>query len=212
MADEATDALIPEAPSTEDAALTEAPAPTPADVVERERYENLRREFDRKNALLDRATKGDVEAIRALGFEYDEPDADPTPVEDYEDPYAPKLTAHDKELAELKAWKQQVEAEKVANSIRSHVDSLSTEHGVELTDRDKEIIFSQAVGGDQISADQTEAAFKAHVEWRNALLESVQAKPAPPRPGTGQAATKQPDLDNPQERHAWMMARLNGDA
>lgn len=206
MADEANEALIPETPSTEAAAPTEAPAqPDPYE----KRYADLRSEFDRRNSLLDKARNGDIDAIRALGFEVDAPEPDPTP-EYEEDPYAAQLTPLQKELEELKAWKQEQEAAKVASSIRSHVDSLSTEAGVTLTDRDKEIIFSQAVGGDQISAESTEAAFKAHLEWRNALLESVQAKPAPARPGTGQAATKQPDLDNEQERIAWMSARLQG--
>lgn len=209
MADEATDALIPEAPSTEAAAPTEAPAPDPYE----KRYNDLRSEFDRKNALLDRATKqGDVEAIRALGFEYDEPEPeDPTPNE-YEDPYAEKFSAQEKQLAELTQWKQQQEAERVASSIRAHVDSLSTEQGVNLTDKDKEYIFAQAVGGEQIGADQTKAAFDAHVAYVNSLRQSFEEEYIPTktttRPGTGQAASKQPDLDNPQERREWMKAQL----
>jgi Skp family chaperone for outer membrane proteins len=137
MADEATDALIPEAPSTEAAAPTEAPAPDPFE----KRYNDLRSEFDRKNALLDRATKqGDIEAIRALGFDYEEPE-DPTPEYVEEDPYAAEFAQTKKELDELKQWRQAQEAERVASGIRSHVQSLAQEAGLELSDYDKEVIF-----------------------------------------------------------------------
>jgi hypothetical protein len=74
---------FPRHPSTEAAAPTEAPAPDPFE----KRYNDLRSEFDRKNALIDRATQGDIEAIRALGFDYDEPE-DPTPEYVEDDPYA----------------------------------------------------------------------------------------------------------------------------
>lgn len=206
MADEATDALIPEAPSPEVAAPTEAPAPDPYE----KRYNDLRSDYDRRNSLLDRARNGDIDAIRELGFEVDAPD--PTPEEEYDDPYAAKLSEYEKQIAELSQWKQQQEAEKAAISIRSHVDSLASQAGVELTDRDKEIIFSQAVGGDSINPEATEAAFKAHLEWRNALLESVAHRETPDRPGTGQAAIKQFDPVNAtdEERLAYMEARLKG--
>lgn len=208
MADEATDALIPEAPSPEAAAPTEAPAPDPYE----KRYNDLRPQWDRTNTLLNRARNGDIEAIRELGFDVDADEPDPTPeVEEYEDPYAAQLTQTQKELAELKQWRMQQEAERAASALRAHVDSLAQENSVELTDRDKEIIFSQAASGESINPEATEAAFKAHLEWRNALLESVAQKETPDRPGTGQAATKQPDLDNPQERRAYMKAQLYGD-
>jgi hypothetical protein len=204
MADEATDALIPEAPSTEAAAPTEAPAPDPFE----KRYNDLRSEFDRKNALLDRATKqGDIEAIRALGFDYEEPE-DPTPEYVEEDPYAAEFAQTKKELDELKQWRQAQEAERVASGIRSHVQSLAQEAGLELSDYDKEVIFRGAVGGDKIDAEVTAAAFKAHADYIKGLQEQYSDKPHVPRPGTGQAVEKQPDLDDPQERKAWMKAQL----
>src|SRR4051812_35537804 len=145
MADEATDALIPEAPSTEAAAPTEAPAPDPFE----KRYNDLRSEFDRKNALLDRATKqGDAEAIRALGFAYDEPE-DPTPEYVEDDPYAEKLAQYEEKISRLEAAEQRRDAERVASGIRSHVDSLAQAEGLELSDYDKEVIFRGAVGGDK---------------------------------------------------------------
>src|SRR5689334_7576943 len=109
MADEATDALIPEAPSTEAAAPTEAPAPDPYE----KRYADLRAQFDLRNSLLDRARQGDVDAIRELGFAVDEPE-DATP-EEYDDPCAPKLAEYEKKISELEQWKQAQEAERIAS-------------------------------------------------------------------------------------------------
>lgn len=209
MADEATDALIPEAPSTEAAAPTEAPASDPYE----KRYADLRSEFDRRNSLLDRARQGDVAAIRELGFDVDEPEDDPTPEYD-EDPIDARLSPLQKELEEIKQWKQAQEAERIASGIRSHVDSLAQQAGVELTDTDREYIFRGAVSGDKIGEDTTKAAFEAHIAYRTSLLDAekanwVQTKKAP-RVGTGQAVEKQPDLDNEQERIAWMQAQMMG--
>ena len=204
MADEATDALVPEAPSTEAAAPTEAPAPDPYE----KRYADLRSEFDRRNSLLDRARQGDIDAIRELGFEVDQPDEDPTPDYVEDDPYAAKLSEYEKQLSELSQWKQQQEAERVATGIRTHVETLAEEAGLNLTDYDKEVIFRGAVSGDKIDPDTTAAAFKAHAEYLQSLQEQLAPKGTPPRPGTGQAVEKQPDLDNDQERREWMKAQL----
>lgn len=206
MSDEDTTALVPEAPASEAAAPTEAPATDPFE----KRYADLRSEFDRRNALIDRATKGDIEAIRTLGFDYDEPE-DPTPDTYEDDPYAAKLAEYEKKISELDQWKQQQEANRIAEGIRSHVDSLAQQAGVELTDTDKEYIFRGAVGG-EIGEDATKTAFEQHIAYRNSLLDAekanwVQTKKAT-RPGTGQAVEKQPDLDNPQERWAHMNAQL----
>lgn len=205
MSDEDTTALVPEAPVTGDATPDAgAPAPDPYE----KRYADLRSEFDRKNALIDRATKGDGEAIRSLGFEYDEPEPDPTPDYEEPDPYAAEFAQTKKELDELKQWRQAQEAERVATGIRTHVDSLAQEAGLTLSDYDKEVIFRGAVGGDRIGQEETASAFKAHADYLTGIQEQYAEKPHAPRPGTGQAVTKQPDMDNRDERVAHMKAEL----
>jgi hypothetical protein len=145
------------------------------------------------------------EAIRALGFDYDEPE-DPTP-DDVEDPSLRRRARRVREELELKQWKQAQEAERVASGIRSHVDSLAQEAGLELTDYDKEVIFRGAVGGDKIGAEVDGSRLQGPRRLPQQPSGAVLRR-RPPRPGTGQAVEKQPDLDDPQERRAWMKAQL----
>jgi len=147
------------------------------------------------------------------GFEFadDEPDYDPQddalPEED--DPVAAKV-------AELEQYVQQQQIEQATKAINDHIAELAGADGVKLTDRDKQIIFAEAVSGQQVSPEQTEKAFKEHVAWLKQRDEQVleayrQSKRAPAPPPAGQEGEPKHDPWDSEARVARIAARLTAE-
>jgi hypothetical protein len=126
-----------EAPVTEAAPESGAPATPPEGFIEQKRYEDLRSEFNRKQALWDRAVQGDQQAASELGLQF-------------------------VDLLERQAQEQE---KAILGEVQGHIDTLLKESKVELPQRLKQAILSEAWlrgGGPQIQPKTTEEVVK---EW-----------------------------------------------
>lgn len=144
-------------------------------------------------------------------FDSDEPEYDDTQDPGLEDdPYR----SLEERLEKQEQWRQQQEMERTARDINDHIAELAKgTDGVKLSDRDRQIIFQQAVADGQISPASTERAFNDHLEWLKSArdewqrdyLESKRGEMPPP---TGTAGEAQFDRNDPQAREARMAAIL----
>jgi hypothetical protein len=182
------------------------------------RYMDLRSEFDRRNSqyaeadqflsqLRDPETQ--AEALARLGLELDAAeDAD-----DYDE-----IEVIKRELVELKQARQadtQSAQEREVfeahlDNVFGQIDSLEGELGRELDEEEAETLMdiadARAVRGEPFDIKELyESRFDSVYKRRQG--EWMKSKKAP-RVMSGQSASKQPDLDNEQERQAWMQARM----
>lgn len=200
--------------ATEEAASTDsgAPAGPPEGYIEQTRYDELRGEFNRKNALLDRALRGDAEAARELGFEFAE-DEQQTDSEDDEN-----AAFQDPRVDQLLQERAQEREQAIIGDVSGHIDTLLQEANVELPQRLKNAILSEAWlrgGGAQIQPQTTVDVVKEWVDEYKQLQRSagdsyIKSKRASHVSPGGTGATDDvlpPDATHAQ-RVAWMTQRL----
>ena len=208
----------PEAPPTED-------TPTVEEVDYAKRYNDLRSEFDRRNAEL-KEYKETLDALRSddpnvysaalkdLGFGDDE-DTPDEPV--YDNPYDELKSELAALKAERDAEKQAIEQEIRRQQEIEHVQSQLAEvdPGKNLTQEEVNLLVAAAAnnrGEDGLPNVKSvyemyeKGLEQATARWR-------ESKKAPHVPSGGQAANPaNPNLDDDAERQAWILARLNGTA
>lgn len=210
MDDESTTTPVEEldgAPVTEDAAPgeSEAPAGPPDGFIEQDRYENLRKEFNQRNALIDRARQGDPEALRELtGYTFAEDDEVPDP-EDQELVEDPRVAAHDE-------WIQQRQQQEALDDFNAHLDKLAGD-SVVLDDFDRKALLQESIANG-FSPDATEAAFARFKEQEKEreqryMQRYAASKKSPhvPKGGTGATDVVLPLNASHSERVAHMTQR-----
>lgn len=203
---------------------TQAPeppdTPAPADTTDwQQRYESLQPEYTRTTQQL-RRFESDPEALLEFiqahhpdMLDADEPDPEPDPNldPDLEDPLS-------REVQELRAWREQVEQAQQQQVIQQewsgweqHVKNLAQQDGVELSRRDINAlrVDSHDQNGMPVGPDKAKQLLDGYLSEltaeRERIIEEARKRPRAPRaPGDGSPATKVPDLDDPQQRVAWM--------
>ena len=150
------------------------------------------------------------EFLAEKGYELPDEDEDlDIDVED-DDPVAPLRS----EMESIKEYIAEQKAERTVDAFAKHLNELSTSAELELSDRDKQIVFRDALDLGGLTKANTEKAFKAHTEWLqeldSRLRQGWQEKKKAPTPATntGKSATQVPDLDNDAARHAWLIEQV----
>lgn len=142
------------------------------------------------------------------GFEFadDEPDLEDTFEETGEDPYV-------RDIAELKAWKEQQEIERVEAAIANHVNELTADS--DLTVEEKQWIFEQAKapGFTEKRTEQIAKQFIDRMKQRDeaAIKRYLDSKKAPSPPPTGTSGEQQIDPFDSNARKARMAALLSAE-
>lgn len=141
----------------------------------------------------------------AYGYELsgDEPEEDNS---DWEDPNAAEFAALKKEQAEIKAYVEQRKVADAVEAFRSDLKSLSSEKGVDLTERQTKFILAQAVNDPKgLSPASTKAAFNDLIEeleaYEQGLISKHGIKPkAARKPIQGESASQVPDLKTSEDK------------
>lgn len=207
MSDEQQAPEFPDTPEIDPAfeADTSVPdAETHQSIVDWEnRYNSLRPEWDRQNQLLAAARSGDPEAIRALGFEVDEPEP-----EYIDDPVA-QLRAELKdeirrEVSQFQSQQQQRDSELASAAALHAIDGFES---VPETLQDMIWVYAQSLPQTENGLYDVEAAYDRFLSGRTADQKSwAQTKAsAPTSPPAGQAATDVPLTEDmsPAELAKW---------
>jgi hypothetical protein len=203
MAEEAPTTPVEDdgAPVNETAAPgeTEAPASPPEGYIEEKRYQDLRSNHDRINSLIDRARQGDHEALKELtGYEFAQDEEDPDLGDDEEQPYQdPRVDAILQERAQERETA-------ILNDVSGHIDTLLSEASVELPQRLKQAILSEAWlrgGGSQIRPETTQEVVKEWIDEYKQLEQAAgdrwrQSKQSPHVSKGGTGATEVPYRDD----------------
>lgn len=118
------------------------------------------------------------------------------------------------QVAELRAAEEERQAVALASQIVDHLDQLQKDAGVELEQHDLAQIFDAATA-QGVGRQQTEAAFKAHVDRLKAIEERAVARYLESKKGsqqvpTGTPAQATPDLKDPEARQRRFAAILEG--
>jgi hypothetical protein len=188
-----------------------APATPPDGFIEQERYENARRELDRKNSLIDRALRGDAEAARELGFEYAEDDAVPDQEDEEQDGFRdPRLDALLQEREQERMQREQEEGWK-----RFNADLDGVAKGKNLTDRDRLLIYTETLqaGGTPEALQKAFGDFTAEREaYDKSVIERyLESKRAPHVSPGGTGATEEVlPLDATHDQRVAYMAQRMG--
>ena len=176
----------------------------------RGREKELESEAKRYKALTE-----DDNALREFlaekGYELpDDDEPDPDDFESEDDPLADLRS----EVQSIKEFHEAQKAERAVDAFAKHLGELSTGAEIELSDRDKQIVFRDALDMGGLTKANTEKAFKAHTEYLRSYESRVRQgwqeskKTTAPAVKSGTSATQVPDLDDPQSRVAWMQEQL----
>ena len=196
--------------TTDEAASTEvgAPATPPEGFIEQSRYDNLRAETNRKEALWDRAQKGDIDAMRELNLPVDFGDEEEPADEDGEN-------HDDPELADpvARQWIQQQEAQQSRQRFEADLNGLLAGKKLELTPIEREAVFYETVKrGDGPEALKTvvDDVAKQYAAREKATIDRFlkRKRDAPFVPTGGTGATEVTDPLDGNARRERLAARL----
>lgn len=212
--DETAPVVTDEAPVAESAAPgeTEAPAGPPEGFIDQQRYEELRREFNQRNNLIDRARQGDPAALQELtGYTFAEDDEEPEPEENGEEEF------RDPRVDQLLQQQEQEQARKFIDGVSGDIGNLLSESKIELPEALREGILPAvfAAAGDQpLTRETTQQVVQ---KWtaaigdieKRAVEKYLATKRNAPfvNPG-GTGATEVPNLDDGPARRQWMAEKL----
>lgn len=210
-------------PTNADAPVAEAvtpdPEPTPdggtSTVDYEKRYQDLRPQYDRTQSELDalrkqqEAIRNDPEAQRQFLAElgYDLADDEPeVPEFNDDDP----VSALEQRLAAIEAKEQQAEQARQIAAAEAHFNKAFERLGIPEDEHDAVIGMALTMPpGDDGMPPVEEAAKKIEAMWEARQKNwAASKKTGHSFSPNGQAATEQPNLDDPQERVAWMAQRL----
>lgn len=227
-------------PQVEESFTTFDPESTPEDqeVTQewlQERYKQMQADYTRKRQADAEAAKAHGEELQFLEALRSDPETQRAVFEqlqellaeagdedmdelDYDDDEAgdeaDPLSPLEQRLAQLEAEREAEKAEALAGQIVEHIQSLATEHELDLEEDDLRAIFDQATA-EGVSKQDTEAAVKAFAERQAAREQKWQekylaTKQAPSQLPAGTAGTDAPDLSNADVRQRRMAALLGG--
>jgi hypothetical protein len=203
----------PQAPSqdTPDISAPDPGTPDEPQINWQKRYEDLRPQFDRTNQELARLNDESYqrELMARWGYE----------VEDPEPGYAPDPNDEVRQkLAELEEWKntqeQQREQAQQLEQITASVADQFRQAGGDLDERTREWVTTRALNMDprEDGMPDIQGAINDYNAWvteQQQQWEQSRKRPrAPHVPPGGQAGTDAPNLDDREQRRAWMAEQL----
>lgn len=154
---------------------------------------------------------GEQAVLEALGYATDEEEPSEDNADDaFRDPRVDELLAQRE--AEAKAKQEADWLSNVERSVEAQFKEVKSPLGSDLSEAERNWITSYAVAGFEPGPDGAPQVAKAAQElqslydhWQKGYVES---KKAPHISSVGQSAIKTPNLDNAEERQAWMAQRL----
>lgn len=184
-----------------------------------QRYNDLRPEFDRRNALLTAAEghqgpEAQAQALRQLGVEVqmeeeEEEEEEPDP---FEDPYEKRIGTLEQRLAAKEEAEEQAQANATEQRlVKDALTGFEKDGNVKLTDREKKIIESNAlINRWQFqSVDDLNAALKGAyddlMEVKKASQEEYRTSKNTPLPPVGSAGEEKLDTRDPEQRRAYIL-------
>ena len=210
-------------PTQQTPALPDTPAPSAPEGTPdpyEKRYNDLRPQYDRTaqeaadlrrwKESLETDPTAQQEFLKSLGYEVEEEEPDPYLQQD------PNADLR-RELAELKEWKDGLTAkqqqEQQLAAVEANVEEQFKALGETLTEHDRKLVEAAALYQLPARPDgmpDIEAAYGLLVErdkhaqqqWRDGKRRA----PAPPANGT--EGSNAPNLDDTQQRRAWMAQQL----
>jgi hypothetical protein len=219
MPDEATAALEEtqdtsvEAASPEETPATESTdsQTAPATPDHEKRYNDLRSEFDRRNAALSGqyGPEAQADALRQFGIEL-EAEEEEAPEDDYADPGETALKrteALEQRLAEREQQAEAAEFDRLEDQyITKTIKDLEGEHSVTLTDKEKRIVRNDALANRlQDDRPDLEGAIETLIEVKKAERNAVvNGKKDAPMAPVGTAGEDKLDLSDDETRQKYM--------
>lgn len=213
MPDEATQAPEEVQDTPDNAAVEEAkPAEVPADQWE-QRYNDLRPEFDRRNALLSAAEghqgpEAQAQALRQLGVEVEmAPEEEDDDL--YEDPterLEKRLEAQEQKIVEREEKEQEDHFQQLEeNYIASTLSEIEGKESVKLSEREKKIVRNNALANRlEDGRPDLEGAFDdLKGSWTERQANYRASKDSTPAP-LGSAGEEKIDFSNPKARRKFM--------
>lgn len=212
MPDEAT-APVEEQETPSSAAVEETKpaeeAPAATDNWE-QRYNDLRPEFDRRNALLTAAEgqqgpEAQAQALRQLGVEVEmaeEQQEEDDPFEDPTERLEKRLEAQEQKFAQREEAENQAHFEQLeANYITSTLGEIAGNEGVKLSDTEKKIIKNNALANRlEDGRPDLQGAFDDLKGIKSAAAEEYRASKDTPVPPIGSAGEDKLDLRDPKAK------------
>lgn len=203
-----------EAPHIEDTPATSSPTSDTPEIPWQKRYEDLRPEFDRTKQEL-AAWDDEQTALQKLAEKYphlfEEGDEDTEEVsEDFEDPRDAEIAALKQQIGQVTTWQQDVENERGARRFESDLKATLGDD-VTVSARQKDWIKDRtvALGNNKKALEQAVGEYKEILTELQAqhLQQVTSSKKTSHTPAGGSAGTQVPNLDDPQERHAFLRQR-----
>lgn len=119
-------------------------------------------------------------------------------------------SALERQVRELREAQEARDAQETTRRIVDHLDQLAGQENIELSERELRQVF-EAATANGVGPKQTEAAFKAHVEYvrgveKRAVERYLASKRAPQQVPAGTTAKDTPALSNRDERIRHMAA------
>lgn len=191
----------------------DSPQFDPEKYVEKDRYENLRQEFDRRNpgyqlidALRSEETRDQTfrELAEELGYTLEELEDE---LEDEDDEQEFRDPRVDELLSEREQLQREAELDQLEDHVESEIDRLAKDADVELSDDEVDLIFSALTPGED--GPDVERAFKRVIGIRDSAVKGVFAsKRNAPQVPAGSSASHTPDLDDREQRREYLAQRL----
>lgn len=224
MDDQAPEVETPD--TTEDVVTDE---PTQPVVDWEKRYNDLRPEFDRTNQeaaqyrrLIEGLNSDDLdtrrEAAEALGIEF--VDQDDTPeIEEEDDLYIDPVARRRLEAIEARIAQEEAERQQAADEAaeQARVDEAMAKVNEQITALGRDDATAEAIFAFALTLPHTpeglpdiQAANEKFTAFENRLKESwaTSKRGAAHVSPVGTSGTQVPDLDDPEQRVAWMASRL----
>lgn len=188
---------------------TDSPAQT-QDTDWQSRYENqqgaltrAQQEAAQFRQIVDLARQGDREAIEWLGLDLaDEDELEDEDVEDFRDPRVDQLLQAEQQRQE------QSEIDSLESYVEDEIGKLAKAGDLDLSDDEVDLIFGALAPGDDGNPDVARA-FKKVTGLRDAHIKDyVAGKRRAPSAPSGSSPSHQPDLDDPEQRRAYIAERM----
>lgn len=190
-------------------------APQSPEVNFEQRYNDLRSQFDRTTPLaknwerLQNDPDFQSQVLQELGYEIDGGDPDPNPQE-FLDPSDQRVAQLEAELAEMRAWRGQQDQQAQLEALEAHVEGqLSQIPGLEDSDKDWIVARAVALPPAEDGTPDIGTAYEEFQALEQAMQKRwVQSKRTSHVSAVGQPGTQTPNLDDDQQRVAYMAERL----
>jgi hypothetical protein len=223
MPDEATPAPeeTQDTPSVETASSEEKPvedAPAASDGFE-ERYNNLRSEFDRRNALLTAAEgnqgpEAQAQALRQLGVEVEMAEEEDNSEDDEflsdVEKLEKRLEAQEEKFSQREQREQEAHFQQLEESfIDSKLSEIEGAENMKLSDTETKLVVNNALANRLDTGEPNlQGAFDDLKGIKSAARDEYLASKKAPAPPIGTAGEEKIDFSDPDAKKKWMAEDL----